>query len=290
MTNITKIAYKINHDRILEKNKMDNRPIGIFDSGVGGLTVFKEIRKLLPQENLIYFGDTARVPYGNKSPLVVQKYSLEIAKFLEMQNVKMIVIACNTASALALSSLKNEVRIPVIGVIEPGVRAAIKSAQNNSIAVIGTKATISSEAYQNRIKRLRSSINVIAIPCPLFVPIVEENLINTKIAKDAMEMYLSDLKKTNIKSVILACTHYPLLKEQISNFFDNKIELVDSAYETAKEVKETLEARRILTEQENNGKETFFVSDSPETFSNIAANFLNRPIDGKCIFHPWAEF
>lgn len=290
MTNITKIAYKINHDRILEKNKMDNRPIGIFDSGVGGLTVFKEIRKLLPQENLIYFGDTARVPYGNKSPLVVQKYSLEIAKFLEMQNVKMIVIACNTASALALSSLKNEVRIPVIGVIEPGVRAAIKSAQNNSIAVIGTKATISSEAYQNRIKRLRSSINVIAIPCPLFVPIVEENLINTKLAKDAMEMYLSDLKKTNIKSVILACTHYPLLKEQISNFFDNKIELVDSAYETAKEVKETLEARRILTEQENNGKETFFVSDSPETFSNIAANFLNRPIDGKCIFHPWAEF
>ena len=290
MTNITKIAYKFNHDRILEKNKMDNRPIGIFDSGVGGLTVFKEIRKLLPQENLIYFGDTARVPYGNKSPLVVQKYSLEIAKFLEMQNVKMIVIACNTASALALSSLKNEVRIPVIGVIEPGVRAAIKSAQNNNIAVIGTKATISSEAYQNRIKRLRSSINVIAIPCPLFVPIVEENLINTKLAKDAMEMYLSDLKKTNIKSVILACTHYPLLKEQISNFFDNKIELVDSAYETAKEVKETLEARRILTEQENNGKETFFVSDSPETFSNIAANFLNRPIDGKCIFHPWAEF
>ena len=269
---------------------MDNRPIGIFDSGVGGLTVFKEIRILLPQENLIYFGDTARVPYGNKSPLVVQKYSLEIAKFLEMQNVKMIVVACNTASALALSSLKNEVRIPVIGVIEPGVRAAIKSAQNNSIAVIGTKATITSGAYQNRIKRLRSSINVIAIPCPLFVPIVEENLINTKIAKDAMEMYLSDLKQTNIKSVILACTHYPLLKDQISNYFDNKIDLVDSAYETAKEVKETLEARRILTEQENNGKETFFVSDSPETFSNIAANFLNRPIDGKCVFHPWAEF
>ncbi len=268
---------------------MDNRPIGIFDSGVGGLTVFKEIRQLLPNENLIYFGDTARVPYGSKSPLVVQKYSLEIAKFLEMQNVKMIVIACNTASALALTTLRNEVRIPVIGVIEPGVRAAIKSAQNNSIAVIGTKATITSGAYQNRIQRLRSSIKVIAIPCPLFVPIVEENLMNTKIAKEALEMYLSDLKRTDIKSIILACTHYPLLKNQISSFFDDKINLVDSAYETAKEVKETLEARRITTEQETPGKESFFVSDSPETFSNIAANFLSRPIDGKCIFHPWAE-
>lgn len=269
---------------------MDNRPIGIFDSGVGGLTVFKEIRNLLPNENLIYFGDTARVPYGNKSPVAVQKYSLEIAKFLEMQNIKMIVIACNTASALALSSLRNEVRIPVIGVIEPGVRAAIKSAHNNSsIAVIGTKATISSGAYQNRIKRLRNSINVIAVPCPLFVPIVEENLMNSKIAADAMEMYLSDLKKTDIKSLILACTHYPLLKNQISKFFGNNINLVDSAFETAKEVKETLEARRISTEQETPGKECFYVSDSPETFANIAANFLNRPIDGKCIFHPWAE-
>ncbi len=269
---------------------MDNRPIGIFDSGVGGLTVFKEVRQLLPQENLIYFGDTARVPYGNKSPVVVQKYSLEIAKFLEMQNVKMIVIACNTASALALSTLRNEIKIPIIGVIEPGVRAAIKSAQNNSIAVIGTKATISSGAYQNRIKRLRNSINVIAVPCPLFVPIVEENLMNTKLANDAMEMYLSALKQTDIKSIILACTHYPLLKNKINEFFENKITLVDSAYETAKEVKETLEARRIMTEQETSGKECFFVSDSPETFANIAANFLNRPIDGKCVFHPWAEF
>ncbi len=269
---------------------MDNRPIGIFDSGVGGLTVFKEIRRLLPQENIIYFGDTARVPYGNKSPLVVQKYSLEIAKFLEMQNVKMIVIACNTASALALSTLRNEVRIPVIGVIEPGVRAAIKSAQNNSIAVIGTRATINSEAYQNRIKRLRSSINVIAIPCPLFVPIVEENLMNTKLADDALDMYLSKLKKTDIKSIILACTHYPLLKDKISSFFEGEINLVDSAYETAKEVNETLEARRITTEQDSSGKESFFVSDSPETFSSIAANFLSRPIDGKCVFHPWAEF
>lgn len=268
---------------------MDNRSIGIFDSGVGGLTVFKEIRKLLPNENLIYFGDTARVPYGNKSPLVVQKYSLEIAKFLEMQNVKMIVIACNTASALALTKLKNEVRIPVIGVIEPGVRAAIKSAKNNNIAVIGTKATINSGAYQNRIKRLRNSINVLAIPCPLFVPIVEENLINTKVTEDAMEMYLSDIKKADIKSVILACTHYPLLKKQISRFFDDKITLVDSAYETAKEVKETLEARRMITEQEVLGKESFYVSDSPEIFTDIASNFLNRPIDGKCVFHPWSE-
>ena len=268
---------------------MDNRPIGIFDSGVGGLTVFKEIRKLLPNESIIYFGDTARVPYGSKSPAIIQKYSLEIARFLEMQNVKMIVIACNTASALALSILRNEVRIPVIGVIAPGVRAAIKSAQSSSIAVIGTKATITSGVYQNRIHKLRSSINVIAVPCPLFVPIVEENLMHTKLATDALDMYLSALKKTNIKSLILACTHYPLLKEQIHAFFEGKINLVDSAFETAKEVKETLEARRLLCEEENPGKEKFFVSDSPETFSAIATNFLNRAVDGECISHPWSE-
>lgn len=268
---------------------MDNRPIGIFDSGVGGLTVFKEIRSLLPNENLIYFGDTARVPYGSKSPAIVQKYSLEIARFLEMQNVKLIVIACNTASALALSTLRSEVRIPVIGVIDPGVRAAIKSAQNGTIAVIGTKATISSGVYQSRIQRLRNSLNVIAVPCPLFVPIVEENLINTKLAADALEMYLSDFKKTDIKSLILACTHYPLLKQQINSFFDEKINLVDSAYETAKEVKETLIARRITADDDSRGKEKFFVSDSPETFSLIAANFLNRAVDGECISHPWSE-
>ena len=257
---------------------MDNRPIGIFDSGVGGLTVFKEIRQLLPNENLVYFGDTARVPYGNKSANIVQKYSLEIAKFLEMQNVKMIVIACNTASALALHTLRNEIRLPIIGVIDPGVRAAIKSAHSGKIAVIGTRATINSGVYQNRIHRLRNSIDVISVPCPLFVPIVEENLINAKIAKEALEMYLSDLKKIDIKSLILACTHYPLLKPQINDFFDGRITLVDSAFETAKEVKETLEARRIAADENCVGKEKFFVSDSTETFSVIAANFLGRSV------------
>lgn len=268
---------------------MDNRPIGVFDSGVGGLTVFKELRQQLPNEDIVYFGDTARVPYGSKSPEIIKKYSLEIAKFLEMQNVKIIVIACNTASALALSCLRNEVKIPVIGVIDPGVRAAVKSAQSGKVAVIGTKATINSGVYQSRIHRLRNSIEVIAVPCPLFVPIVEENLINTKVAEDSLEMYLSQLKKIQINSLILACTHYPLLKQQINNFFDGKTTLVDSAFETAKEVRETLEARRIMSERESLGKEKFFVSDSPETFSAIAANFLNRRVEGECISHPWTE-
>ena len=214
---------------------MDNRPIGIFDSGVGGLTVFNEIRKMLPNEDLIYFGDTARVPYGNKSAAIVQKYSIEIARFLEMQNVKMIVIACNTASALALSKLRNEVRIPVIGVIDPGVRAAIKASPRGTIGVIGTKATVSSGVYQNRIQKLRNTINVIAVPCPLFVPIVEENLCKTKLAQEALEMYLSDFKQIDIKALILACTHYPILKPQINQYFEGRINLVDSAYETAKE-------------------------------------------------------
>lgn len=268
---------------------MDNRPIGIFDSGVGGLTVFKEIRKQLPNESLIYFGDTARVPYGSKSPATVQRYSLEIAKFLEMQNVKAIVIACNTASALALTTLRNEIRLPIIGVIDPGVRAAIKAAHSGNIGVIGTKATISSEVYQNRIRRLRNSINVTAIACPLFVPIVEENLTNTRLATDALDMYLSPFRKIDIKALILACTHYPILKEQINAYFENKINLVDSAFETAKEVKETLEARRLATESETEGKEKFYVSDSPETFAAVAANFLGRNIDEKCISRPWQE-
>lgn len=266
---------------------MDNRPIGIFDSGVGGLTVFKEIRALLPNEDLIYFGDTARVPYGSKSVEVIQRFSSEIAGFLERLNVKMIVIACNTASALALNKLKTETALPVIGVIDPGVRAAVKAAGNGIVGVIGTKATINSGTYQERVTRLRNNTRIVAKSCPLLVPIVEENLLDSDMARLALQMYLSEFKNMQISSLILACTHYPLLKPLINEFFAGKTVLIDSAYETAKEVKEILQARRICSEASRPGREQFFVSDSTDAFAAIAEGFLGRPVSGECFLHSW---
>jgi glutamate racemase len=267
----------------------DNRPIGIFDSGVGGLTVFKELRRLLPNENLIYFGDTARVPYGGKSAQVITRFSSEILDFLKLQNVKMVVVACNTASALALNKLKAQTELPVIGVIEPGVRAAIKAAQNNIVGVIGTKGTISSQAYQGRLERYKPSIRVLARACPLLVPIVEENLHNSDIARLTVDKYLNTFKGTGLDTLILACTHYPLLKPLINEFFEGKVTLVDSATETAKEVKEVLVARRLVAETEKEGTERFYVSDSPEVFSEIAVSFLDRPLKGPCSSHSWSD-
>lgn len=266
---------------------MDNRPVGIFDSGVGGLTVFKEIRSMLPGEDLIYFGDTARVPYGSKSVQVIRKFSREIATFLENLNVKMIVIACNTASAFALNLIRSETSLPVVGVIDPGVRAAVKAAENGIIGVIGTKGTINSGAYQEKITRLRSNAKIVAQPCPLLVPIVEENLLNSEIARMALKMYLSELKELKISSLILACTHYPLLKPLIQDYLGTQTSLIDSARETAKEVKDVLEARRICNSAEKPGKEKFFVSDSTEAFAEIAEKFLSRSINGECFLHSW---
>mgnify|MGYP001301582820 CR=1 FL=1 len=266
---------------------MDTRPIGIFDSGVGGLTVYKEIRRLLPHEDLIYFGDTARVPYGGKSVKVIQKYSSEIARFLEIQGVKLLVVACNTASALALNRLKSDCSVPVIGVIDPGVRAAVRAANGGKIGVIGTRGTINSEAYQSRIIRLRSDIEVLARPCPLLVPIVEENIIDSEIARLAIHMYLQEFKSASVSSLILACTHYPLLKKAISDFFGGGVALIDSAEETAFEVKEMLKARRIQGDENHHGKDEFYVSDCPESFSEIGEAFLGRSMNSGCFLHSW---
>ncbi|GAB4277002.1 MAG: glutamate racemase [Candidatus Rifleibacteriota bacterium] len=268
---------------------MDCRPIGIFDSGVGGLTVFKEIRKLLPHEDLIYFGDTARVPYGGKSVKVIQKYSAEIARFLEIQGIKMLVVACNTASAFALTRLKNDCSVPVIGVIDPGVRAAIRASRGGKIGVIGTRGTINSEAYQSRILKLRSGFDVIARPCPLLVPIVEENIIDSEIARLAIRMYLQEFKHAGVSSLILACTHYPLLKSAIRDYLGSEVSLIDSAEETAIEVKEMLAARRIAGDERHSGKDKFFVSDSPESFAEIGESFLGHRIQGCCFLHSWNE-
>jgi glutamate racemase len=268
-------------------SQSDERPIGIFDSGVGGLTVFKEVRKLLPHENLIYFGDTARVPYGGKSEKVIQKYAGQIARFLEMQGVKLLVVACNTASALALNHLKQNCSVPVVGVIDPGVRAAIRAAGNDKIGVIGTKGTIASGAYQKGIMRLRSGLEVFSRPCPLLVPIVEENIIDSEIARLAIEMYLQEFKQQQISSLILACTHYPLLKKAIKAYLNKDVALIDSAEETAIEVKEILKARRITGDEQHQGKDCYYVSDSPETFAEIGETFLNKSMQSECILHSW---
>jgi len=266
---------------------MDNRPIGIFDSGVGGLTVFKEIRSLMPNEDLIYFGDTARVPYGGKSVEVIQRFAAEITAFLENLNVKMIVVACNTASALALNRLKTLTALPVVGVIDPGVRAAIKAAGDGIIGVIGTRGTVNSGAYQERLTRLRNNVRIVARPCPLLVPIVEENLLDSEVAKTALDMYLSEFRKLQISSLILACTHYPLLKPLINEYFAGSTTLIDSASETAVEVKEVINARRIVNDSPRHGKEQFFVSDSIESFVAVAEHFLGRPVSGECFLHTW---
>ncbi|MBI3038762.1 glutamate racemase, partial [bacterium] len=204
---------------------MNDFPIGIFDSGVGGLTVVKELHALLPHEDLIYFGDTARVPYGNKSIPVIRRFCLEITRFLEEMKVKLIVVACNTASSLALDFLKRQTSIPIVGVIDPGVRASLKQSSLFRIGIIGTLATIRSETYQGKLKRLKSDCLIFPKPCPLLVPLVEENLLESKITKLAIEMYLEEFRELTIDVLILACTHYPLLKPLISSFFDAKVKL-----------------------------------------------------------------
>ncbi|MBF0547207.1 MAG: glutamate racemase [Candidatus Riflebacteria bacterium] len=262
---------------------MDERPIGVFDSGVGGLTVVKEIRSLLPNEDVIYFGDTARIPYGNKSIPVIRHFCLEITRFLESMKIKMIVVACNTASALALDYVKRNTVLPVVGVIEPGVRAALRRSSVDrmsvKIGVIATKATIKSEAYQKRLMRLNSACTVFAKACPLFVPLVEENLMDSEITRLTLEMYLSELRNLNLDALILACTHYPLLKSHIADFFKNEVILIDSAEETAKEVSELLKARRIAAPREKVGIEEYYVSDSPDVFATIGEQFLARTLD-----------
>ncbi len=266
---------------------MDDRPIGVFDSGVGGLTVVKELRTQLPHEDLIYFGDTARVPYGSKSVPVIRRFSLEITRFLESQRVKMVVVACNTASALALDFLRRQSSVPVIGVIDPGVRAALAHDQVRAVGVIGTQATIRSEAYQSRLLRLRADCQVMAKACPLLVPIVEENLVATPIAALALEMYLAEFRGRGLDALILACTHYPLLKEAIARFLGAGVTLIDSAEETAREVAEVLQARRITGPTDRPGTEEFYVSDSPETFMRIGEPFLGRPMRQVFVEHVW---
>lgn len=254
-------------------------PIGVFDSGIGGLTVFKELMQILPNENIIYFGDTARVPYGTKSEQTIKEYSIQNTKFLLSKNVKAIVIACNTSSAVALSEIQSLTQIPVIGVIKPGSEAAAKITKNKKVAVIGTTATILSKAYEKEIKLIDPTIEVYGKDCPLFVPIVEEGWSNHKIAELAAEEYLAELRKQSIDTMVLGCTHYPLLRNTIQKVIGENVTLVDSGIETAKVVKEILKRENLLNKSSMKPNYTFFVSDLPQKFKQIGEMFLGREID-----------
>lgn len=256
---------------------MENRntaPIGVFDSGVGGLTVAREIMRQLPEENVVYFGDTARVPYGSKSKNNIIRYSRQIIRFLRTKNVKAIVIACNTASALALETVQKEIDIPIIGVIIPGARAAVSETRNGKIGVLGTEATIRSETYTKVIHQLKPDAEVLGKPCPLFVPLVEEGFAKHKITQEVIDIYLSDMKKTDIDTMILGCTHYPLLRSRIIEYFGEKVHIVNPAYETAMDLKTILNEKGIANHSGTPATYDFYVSDAAEKFTEFANSIL----------------
>ncbi len=257
----------------------DTRPIGIFDSGVGGLTVVDQVRRLLPGEDIVYFGDTARVPYGTKSRETVTKFSVENVEFLMENDVKLVVVACNTASSLSLEFLKRCFRVPIVGVIEPGAKCAISVTRTNRIGVIGTNATISSGAYEKAVNKISPKYKVFVQSCALFVPLVEEGWTDKKVSLDIASIYLEPLKKKRIDALILGCTHYPLLKKVINKVMGSGVILIDSAKEVAKEAKEILDASGILSRAKAGGKERFFVSDEPGRFIRMGEKFLGRKID-----------
>lgn len=256
---------------------MNSLSIGIFDSGVGGLTVLKEIRKLLPNENLIYLGDTARVPYGGRSPSAITRYALECALFLLTKGIKLLVIACNVASAYALPLIKRRFPIPVLGVIEPGVKGALAVTKSKRIGVIGTKGTIRSGVYERLLKGIDGEVSVFQKACPLFVPIVEEGLENDEIAYIMAERYLRDFRDAEIDTLILGCTHYPALEEPIRRALGPKVQIVHSGKEAAKAVKEFLENRGLRSKR-GLGGEKYFVTDFPESFIEVGSRLLKEPI------------
>jgi glutamate racemase len=263
---------------------MNDRPIGIFDSGVGGLTVLRAVRSALPSESLVYLGDTARVPYGNKSPATVARYALEDSQFLLGKGVKMIVIACNTASALAAPALRSEFPgVPILGMIGPGSRAATRATRNGRIGVIATAATIGSGAYEQRIRATFAAGGkepelIRSVACPLFVPLAEEGETDSEIARLAAAKYLAPLKADRIDTLVLGCTHYPLLRRVIAETMGPEVTLVDSAEAAAAETAALLGSSGLLSSSSQPARsESFFVTDAASRFATIASAILGSP-------------
>lgn len=262
------------------KASLKSLPIGIFDSGVGGLTVLRAVRERLPHEDTIYLGDTARVPYGTKSQATVERYALEDAAFLESKGVKLIIVACNTASALAGARLRREFPLPLLSVIGPGARAAVRATENGRIGVIATEATVESGAYANRIRALGGArpLEVFSRACPLFVPLVEEGETDSPVARLVTEQYLAPLREEHIDTLVLGCTHYPLLRKVIAETMGASVRLVDSAAATAVEVADLLAERDLLNDQTSTGTGQFYVTDAARRFTRIASRFLGAPL------------
>ena len=254
------------------------QPIGVFDSGIGGLTVVKALMDELPSESIVYFGDTARVPYGTKSKTTIVKFSLENVEFLLRFGVKCIVIACNTSSSWALPTLRKYFKVPIVGVIRPGALAAIRQSRSKRIGVIGTNATIKSGAYETAIQRLEPRAKVFSVSCPLFVPLVEEGWLNGTISRQVAEQYLKPLKRQRIDTLILGCTHYPLLAPTIQQVLGPDTILVDSARQTAAEVRGVLLGNETLRDQRVQPRYRFFVTDEPAHFTRLGHRFLGQVI------------
>ena len=267
--------------RALSINVKRTAPIGVFDSGVGGLTVAREIMRHLPNENIVYFGDTARVPYGSKSKDNIIRYSKQIINFLKTKEVKAIVIACNTASALALDVVREEFDLPIIGVVEPGARAALEATKSKKIGVIGTEATIRSAMYEKIIKGFDEEATVVGKACPLFVPLVEEGFAKHKVTEEIIDYYLASFLDTDIDSLILGCTHYPLLRSRIKEYVGEQITLVNPAYETAMDLRQVLKACDMENTEVNPEHATysFYVSDAADKFKQFANSILPYDIE-----------
>ena len=262
---------------------MNSLPIGIFDSGVGGLTVYRALHERLPSEHFVYLGDTARVPYGTKSLSTVERYAIENSKFLEAHGIKLLVVACNTASALALPAIRNAVSVNVVGVIEPGARAAVAVAAGKKIGVIGTEATVQSAAYTKAIGKLNQNIAVAERACPLFVPLAEEGWADSDVARAVAEEYLSELRDEDIGALVLGCTHYPILRNLIAGVMGTGVPLIDSGEAAADEVQSLLQSMQLLApDRESEIQERqlcddldhFYVTDAAERFARVAERFL----------------
>jgi glutamate racemase len=271
----------------------DPRPIGVFDSGIGGLTAVREIFRLLPHESVVYFGDTARLPYGAKSRETVIRFSLEIAHFLVRQNTKCLLVACNTASSFALSTLERALEIPVVGVIQATAEAAVRHSPHGRIGVLGTLGTVASQAFPTAIAALAPGASVISRACPLFVPLVEEGWTHHAVTRAVAEEYLRELKNGQLESLILGCTHYPLLHDVIHEVMGPGVKLIDSGAEAARALAELLAQRGQLAPAQASPEHHFCLSDEPRNFAATATVFLGRPLPRVSIVDqtdlPWFE-
>ena len=261
-------------------------PIGVFDSGLGGLTVFKALARRLPAESLIFFGDTAHVPYGSKSPEAIVRFSATIARFLARRGIKLLVVACNTSSAWALPAIRRAVKVPVIGVIEPGARGAVAVSRAGRIGIIGTEATVRSGAYAKAIRAMNGSARTASAACPLFVPLVEEGWWSGSVVESVARQYLAPLRKERVDTVILGCTHYPYLKPVLSRVLGARVRLIDSADETARETQAVLQQLGLSAPRGRHGRREFYASDAPERFKRLARRMLG-PVVKTVKSHPF---